>query len=212
MKKNLILCFSLLFILSGVYYLISEFVAIYYCSDSYSAYYAHTISELGVPIGSLWYGSKSTFSSMARVMNLALIINGIIFLFCYSILFVHYFRKPFYFLCLALALVVSVGSIFVGLFHGGNAIKGMHDIGTVMVFAGGNILLILTGIFSNLKHRLYRILIIIFGLIGFLCGAYILVLTNQQFLPMLERLTVYPIVFFEIYTGIIMIRARKHLN
>lgn len=206
MKKRIDMIFSTLFILSGLYYLISEFVTIYYCSDSYMAYYRHTISELGVPKGQLWYGNVSTFSTMSNVMNLALIINGSLFFFCFLILFFSHLKKAPYILCSILTAIVSIGSIFVGLFHGGNLTRGMHDVGTVMVFAGGNILLLLIGIFFKSKHRLYRLLTIFTGSLGLLSGCMIVFIMNNQYLPILERMAVYPIVFFEIYTGILLLK------
>ena len=213
MKRKLFISFSTILSFSGLYYLISELIAIINCKDSYYAYFSHTISELALPKGQLWYGKVSSFSSLAVVMNTALIINGIVFYICYCICLTRLLHKKARFFCLLLAFIVTLGSIFVGLFHGGALTRGIHDIGTIMVFAGGNILLLLTGIFFKPKKTtFYRIFCIILGVLGLASGGTILLTINTdyyRFVPVLERLAVYPIVFFEIFTGIYVVIFNK---
>lgn len=205
MKKITSILFSILFIISSLFYLVSEFITISLCEASYRGYIHNTISELALPKGMLWHNMPSTFSPLALLMNLALIISGILFFLSYTFLVKNYLNRKFRPFGIALALLVAIGSILVAIFHGGKDYLGMHEISTAFVFIGGNLCIILTMIFLNDKAKIFKDFGIFLGLIGILSSItifYTSIINKTQILAILERLAVYPIIIFELMIGI----------
>lgn len=205
MKKITSILFSILFIISSLFYLISEFITISLCEASYNGYIYNTISELALPKGMLWHNTPSSFSPLALLMNLALIISGILFFISYTFSIKNYLKKSFRPYGIFLALLVAIGSILVAIFHGGKDYLGIHEISTSFVFIGGNLCIILTMLFLNEKKLIFKTIGIFLGIIGILSSIVIFYtsITNKtQILAILERLAVYPIIIFELMIGI----------
>ena len=202
MKKNI---FSIIFIINGVYYLFAGFLSILATKNELNSYAKNTISELGTPTSPLY-----------RLMNSAFIITGILFMLAYSYLFKN-MNKTKKIIGLLLALMLSIGSIMVGLFHSVEiTTNSLHQIGTILVFSGGNLLILFIGLFYNDKTP-YTKMCTILGTLGLWGGIMVIISTIRgypKFIPLLERTTVYPIIFFQIITGIyfLIIENQKSLN
>ena len=189
MKKKV---FSIIFIINGIYYLFTEFLSVLNIKNKASSYIRNTISELGM-----------TTSPLYILMNSAFILTGILFFLAYIYLF-KYNNKIKKYIGLFLALMLSIGSIMVGVFHSVEIDTSiLHQIGTILVFAGGNLLILFIGLFYNKTP--YSKICTILGTLGIWGGIMVIFSTINEytkFIPLLERMTVYPIILFQIITGI----------
>ena len=177
---------SSILLAGALYYLLAELITIGFTTDKFASYYAHTISELSVPY------TINQFSKRYRLMQSAFFINGPIFTLGYQQLVLPYLTKGKR-LASILSIVVGMGTVMVGLFHCEGSYL-LHMIATVITFISGATILLLTSIHSTLfSPKLMRVLC----LFSFL--AMILTLTpfQQPLLPILERMVIYPIVFFQ---------------
>ena len=207
--------FGIAFITIGIYYLFSELFAVVNCASPQTAYFAHTISELGIPIN-----ENNLFSPAYNVMNTALIISGISFfgsnLLFFSVLYKNGFpsRKKAAF-ALFLAFLAALGTLTVGIFHAdgpSSPILYLHYVGATLSFICGNLLIIFTSGqfkpegFENLSS-LGRFL----GVIGLVSGILTVVceLTPlKRFSGIAERFTVYPMVVWEILIGVFILSSK----
>lgn len=189
MKKKV---FSIIFIINGIYYLFAEFLSVLNIKNKASSYIRNTISELGM-----------TTSPLYILMNSAFILTGILFFLVYIYLF-KYHNKIKKYIGLFFALMLSIGSIMVGVFHSVEIDTSiLHQIGTILVFAGGNLLILFIGLFYNKTP--YSKICTILGTLGIWGGIMVIFSTINEytkFIPLLERMTVYPIILFQIITGI----------
>ena len=121
---------SIILIVVGFYYIIAELIAIVSSKSGVKAYLYNTISELGT----------NSFSPQFKLMNSAFFLTGITFGACYALVIYPELTGLYRFICLILASSLSIGTLVVGMFHGGEYL--FHNIGTVMTFVGGSLLLI----------------------------------------------------------------------
>ena len=103
-------------------------------------------------------------------------------------------------------LITSFGVIIVGLIHGGNPLtSGYHTLGAVMAILGGNILLVLTALSVD-EFKTYQKITLILGVVGL--AAFWIMFFNLEnvYMPVLERLSVYPLILWSFLTGIYLIK------
>ncbi len=187
---------SIILIVVGFYYIVAELIAVISSKSGIKAYLYNTISELGT----------NSFSPQFKVMNSAFFITGITFGVCYALVIYPELTGLYRFICLILASSLSIGTLVVGMFHGGEYL--FHNIGTVMTFVGGALLLIFTSL-SMQGNSSYITAYFILGSISVL--ACIIFLFFRMYginlwYPILERLIIYPVILFEISIGFQMIR------
>lgn len=183
---------GIVLILGSLYYLIAEAISATFFNDSLvNTYIFHTISELGIP---------SVNSPLFMLMNSAFILIGL------TLLFGNFYRfkdlivknKIIFYI---LTLITALGVIIVGLIHGGNPLtSGYHTLGAVMAILGGNILLALISKSMD-EFGIYQKITLILGLIGLI--AFWIMFFNMEsiYMPVLERLSVYPLVIWSLLTG-----------
>lgn len=200
MNKHKTKFVAIILILGGIYYLFAEFIAIINSLDSLKSYFSHTISDLGVPY------QIYSFSRYFSLMKSAFLINGIVFFICYFYLIANQIKQKKVLLT-TLSFLASAGVILVGLFHCRCYLISLHFMGTGLTFLCGNLLVIFTGKYSNNKS--YKLFCYVLGIIGILSAITILFNVPFKFVPLLERLTIYPIIIFQITTGVIFL---KHSN
>ncbi len=170
----------------AVYYLVAELITIGLTSDQFASYYTHTISELSVPY------SINQFSKSYLLMQSAFFVNGPIFSIGY-----YYLVRPHILkgkqMATILSIIVGLGTIMVGLFHCEGS-HLLHMIATVITFVSGTMTLLWTSIYSTMfSPKIIRILC----LFSFLAMVLTLTPLQQPLLPILERMVIYPIVFFQ---------------
>jgi hypothetical membrane protein len=108
----------------------------------------------------------------------------------------------------------AAGNILVGTFHSGMAPSAVnwHVIGAGLAIVGGNLAVILGGIGSSRLgvSRAYRRASIALGVLG-LASLAVLVADGDHVLAVgvVERVAVYPIIAWELMTGIALLRWRR---
>jgi hypothetical membrane protein len=109
------------------------------------------------------------------------------------------------------AAVNATGNVLVGTFGSGN---GWHVIGAGMAIVGGNVAVIVAGIGSRRigAPRAYRLASIVLGVVGLACLLTLIIdgSDGSLVLPvgLVERGSVYPIIAWEIMTGLVVLRRR----
>ena len=183
---------GIVLILGSLYYLIAEAISATFFNDSLvNTYIFHTISELGIP---------SVNSPLFMLMNSAFILIGL------TLLFGNFYRfkdlivknKIIFYI---LTLITALGVIIVGLIHGGNPLtSGYHTLGAVMAILGGNILLALISKSMD-EFGIYQKITLILGLIGLIVFWIMFFNMESIYMPVFERLSVYPLVIWSLLTG-----------
>lgn len=183
---------GIVLILGSLYYLIAEAISATFFNDSLvNTYIFHTISELGIP---------SVNSPLSMLMNSAFIFIGLTLLFGNFYKFKDFIVKNkiiFY----ILTLITALGVIIVGLIHSGNPLtSGYHTLGAVMAILGGNILLALISKSMD-EFGIYQKITLILGLIGLIAFWIMFFKLESIYMPVFERLSVYPLVIWSLLTG-----------
>lgn len=186
---------GVVFVIGSLYYIIAEAIsATFFNASIFSTYVFHTISELGIP---------NSNSPLFWLMNSAFILIGLtlIFLNFYKLKdFIARNRAIFYFL----TLVTGLGVIIVGLIHGGNPItSGYHTLGAVMAILGGNVLLVVVSRSMN-QFSDYQKITLILGVIGLAAFWIMFFNVESVYMPVFERLSVYPLIVWSFLTGLFL--------
>lgn len=199
MKKKIYYLLCILFIFSGLLFFISEFISILNVTDSIASYYSHNISDLLVPY------SVSSYSPLYIYLRVIFYFLALSYFICFYSLFKVENNK----INKAIKILSSsacVGLCVVASFYTNGKYQVLHVTGSIFVFVNANAIMIITAlknvITSNKTYKRYCIISTIFGS---LCGLFLL--TPEQFFlrPIMERLTIYPFIIFQITTGICLI-------
>lgn len=186
---------GVVFVIGSLYYIIAEAIsATFFNASIFSTYVFHTISELGIP---------NSNSPLFWLMNSAFILIGLTLIFSnfYKLKdFIARNRAIFYFL----TLVTGFGVIIVGLIHGGNPItSGYHTLGAVMAILGGNVLLVVVSRSMN-QFSDYQKITLILGVIGLAAFWIMFFNVESVYMPVFERLSVYPLIVWSFLTGLFL--------
>lgn len=188
---------GIVFIIGSLYYLIGEAVsATFFNASLINTYLFHTISELGIPNGN---------SPVFWLMNSAFIFIGLTVIFGNFFKFKDFIIKKkvlFY----IFSFFTALGVIIVGLIHGGNPLtSGYHTLGAVMAIFGGNILLILISKSMD-EFGIYQKVTLILGIFGLISFWIMFFNVQRIYMPIFERLSVYPLIIWSFLTGIYLIK------
>lgn len=185
------------FIIGSLYYIIAEAICAAHFNASISnTYIFHTISELGIP---------NINSPLFRLMNSAFILIGLVLLFGTFFKFKDYIVKNTK-ICCIFTVITAIGVIIVGLIHGGNPLtSGYHTLGAVMAILGGNVLLVLVSR-SMGEFSIYQKATLILGVMGLIAFWIMFFNMGNVYMPVLERLSVYPLVIWSFLTGVYLIK------
>lgn len=183
------------FVIGSLYYIIAEAIsATFFNASIFSTYVFHTISELGIP---------NSNSPLFWLMNSAFILIGLTLIFSNFYKFKDFIarnRVVFY----IMTLVTGLGVIIVGLIHGGNPItSGYHTLGAVMAILGGNVLLVVVSRSMN-QFSLYQKITLILGVIGLAAFWIMFFNVESVYMPVFERLSVYPLIVWSFLTGLFL--------
>ena len=211
MNRSLRLFGGIFCLTSATLYLLAELVSALASSAPLEAYFLHTISELGVPLGGVFDGLASDFSPLYRYMNGALILAGLTFLPCSYFCIADEIGRGTRAACLVFAFFAGLGVAGVGIFHqGSQSVTFSHNFSAFSAFFCGNVFLLLTGLF--IRSPIFRKISLVLGIAGLTSVAVMIVfifspLSAFQAIP--ERLTVYTLVIWEIVGGVRLLRPRS---
>ena len=188
---------GIIFILGSLYYMVAEAISAAFFNASFTdTYIFNTISALGIP---------NSDSPLFWLMNSAFILIGLTLIFGNFSKFKDFISKNrlvFY----IFTLITSFGVIIVGLIHGGNPLtSGYHTLGAVMAILGGNILLVLTALSMD-EFKTYQKITLILGVVGLAAFWIMFFNLGNVYMPVLERLSVYPLILWSFLTGIYLIK------
>lgn len=188
---------GIVFIIGSLYYLIAEAIsATYFNASLFNTYVFHTISELGIP---------NPNSPLFWLMNSAFILIGLALIFSnfYRLKdFIVKNKSVFY----IFTLITGLGVIIVGMIHGGNPLtSGYHTLGAVMAILGGNILLVVTSR-SMGEFSAFQKVTLTLGIIGLVAFWIMFFSMDSSYMPVFERLSVYPLVIWSFLAGLFLLR------
>ena len=187
---------GIVLLIGSLYYLIAEAIsATFFNASIFNTYVFHTISELGIPNGN---------SPLFWLMNSAFILIGLALFFAVFYKFKDFIVKNNIIISI-FTFITSIGVIVVGLIHGGNPLTlGYHAMGAVMAILGGNILLVLISR-SMEDFGKYQQATLILGIIGLAAFWIMFFSMGSIYMPVYERLSVYPLIVWSFLTGIFLL-------
>lgn len=197
---------ALSFALGGLLYLLAEKVASrawttppYFFSQNY-------ISDLGIAQCGVLPDGRDVCSPLHAVMNSGFAAEGLLFFLACLLLrsnFTGAGQKGF----LLTGLLHGIGGVVIALFHSGSEASGftVHQAGAIMAIGGGNLCLIIVGGLLRQQKDLrdYSVLSLVLGCIGLL--SMFLIPLNVLPTGIIERASVYPITFWQIFTGVMLL-------
>lgn len=199
---------ALSFALGGLQYLLAEKIAALAWSAPVYHYGLNYISDLGNPHCGVLADGRAVCSPLHTVMNVGFAVEGLLF-FIACLLLRKIFNGAGKFMFLFTGLLHGVGGSVIALFHSGSGEAGLtqHEAGAVMAIGGGNLCLITVGWLLRQRPGLrdFSLFSLFMGSFGLLC----MVLIPFGLLPtgLIERASVYPITFWQIFTGCLLLRA-----
>lgn len=188
---------GIVLIIGSLYYIIAEAIsATYFNASIFSTYVFHTISELGIPHPN---------SPLFWLMNSAFILIGLALIFSNFYKMKDFIVKNkviFY----VFTLITGLGVIIVGLIHGGNPLtSGYHTLGAIMAILGGNILLVITSRAMD-EFSGFQKATLLLGIIGLAAFWIMFFNMGSIYMPVFERISVYPLVIWSFLAGLFLLR------
>ena len=199
MKNKLFYVMCFVFVVGGLLFFISEFITALHSADSLASYYLQNISELLVPF------NIRPYSALWNFFSVVFYFLGATYLVCYNFIF-KYRYKTVNIISYIISVFACVGIILVASFYTKGEHQFWHVVGSVFVFVSANSIMLLTALFNNFSNnKIYRNYCIISTIVGALCGLVLIYPNPFPFKPIIERLTIYPFIIFQIVTGIYLI-------
>lgn len=194
MKSKIV---GIVFLIGSLYYVIAEAISAFAFNDTLiNTYLFHTISELGIP---------NANSPLAFLMNSAFILIGLAYIFGNFYKFKEFLVKNkviFY----ILTLIAAIGVIIVALIHAGNPITaGYHSLGAIMAILGGNLMLLVVSRSMD-KFGTYQKVTLILAIIGILAFLMMFFNMGSLYMPVFERISVYPLTIWSFITGVYILK------
>lgn len=194
MKSKIV---GIVFLIGSLYYVIAEAISAFSFNDTLiNTYLFHTISELGIP---------NANSPLAFLMNSAFILIGLAYIFGNFYKFKEFLVKNkviFY----ILTLIAAIGVIIVALIHAGNPITaGYHSLGAIMAILGGNLMLLVVSRSMD-KFGTYQKVTLILAIIGILAFLGMFFNMGSLYMPVFERISVYPLTIWSFITGVYLLK------
>ncbi|MDH2997507.1 hypothetical protein A1D22_07200 [Pasteurellaceae bacterium LFhippo2] len=186
----------------GLYYLFGELITILFSETSLiSAYVKHSTLELLMPLGTIIDNQTINLSPLSFTMRAIFFIQGCAFLVIY-LLGATQLSSRFRILAALSALLFSGGMLILSSTQGGKFTDGgLQSLGASLTFIFGNLTMLLVGLgIKSEQFKCFKFFSIIAGLIG-IAVILITLLLDTSFLAILERISLYAIMLWEIRLG-----------
>mgnify|MGYP003587842189 FL=1 len=201
---------AILSIFVGIYYLFGEFITILFSQSSLSSYVTHSTLELLQPAGTIIEEKSIHISPLAFTMQASFLLQGGVFAVIYllgTIQISHRFRL-FAAIC---AILCSGGFLLASSVQSGKLVEhGLQNLGASLTFLVGNLTMIFAGLgmskeqFPHLKR--YSL---VAGMIGVLAIVLSLGIDLHGYFAIVERLSIYAIMIWEIKLGFSILEKVK---
>jgi hypothetical membrane protein len=199
---------SIAFILAGVVYLLCEAIAALAWSNPAYKYSYNYISDLGIPVVTRFMG-RSINSPLYYVMNFGFFAHGVLFVIGYIMIIntIQNNKMQKYFV-LTLAVIHGIGISMVGAFPGYDWWgEPYHGIGALLAIVTGNFTVLCGGLLARrlFTQKWFTILSIFLCATGIASFVMFIEQENNIYAAVYERLSVYTIMAWDIFFGIINI-------
>lgn len=201
--------FAVLSVFIGLYFLFAELITILFSDASLSAYLHHTIFELAQPQGTL-IDEKVVFNSpLSFVIRASFLTQGYLFavIYWFAVMRItHGIRL----ITGLLAILISCGMILISSAQGGKwTVGGLQNLGASLTFLLGNLMLIITAFTIKASDlSLFRQFSVIAGSLG-LAAILVSLFQPTEYLPLLERISLYSLLIWEIAAGFAILKQVK---
>lgn len=209
-QSTFIRLFSVLAVFCGLYYFFAELIVILFSEASLAAYFSHTTLELLIPLHSVIDDRKSTLSPLSETMQTVYMLQSWLFVFIYFICVTQITERKLRLLAALSAILFAIGVSLIYSTQGGKyTVGGLHNIGFEATFLVGNLVMILSGLAMNRASlKRFKHYSLLAGMIGGVAIAIPLFIENP-FTPILERLSIYLFLVWEIALGFAVLREMK---
>lgn len=209
-RSTIIQLMSVLAVFAGLYYFFAELIVSLFSEASLAAYFRHTTLELLLPLDTVIDDKKSTLSPLSFSLRVAYLMQAWLFLLFYFICVTQITRHRFRLLGVLCSLLFTVGASLIYSSQGGKyTAGGLHNIGFEATFIIGNLAMIFSGLSINKPSAAaFKRYSITAGLIG-LAAISIPLFLESAFTPILERISIYSLMIWEIMLGFSVLREMK---
>lgn len=194
----------------GVFYLFGEHVTILFSERSLTTYVHHTTLELFFPIGTIIEDKESTLSTLPQVIRALFDYQSYMFILLYMLGIYRISNKHYWIVGVFLALGFSIGCGLVANIATGHYNEGgLQNLGMTITIILGNLTMLVSGLdIPNAKLPEFKKQSLILGLVGL--GAIVFTLFMPTvFTPIIERLSIYSIMIWEVLAGFAILKFRK---
>ncbi len=198
----LMMIVAILSAFGGVFYLFGEHVAILFSERAITAYFHHSTLELFFPIGTIIEEKESTLSTMPQVMRALFDYQSYMFILLYVVGIYRISNKYYWIVGIFLALGFSIGCGLVANITTGHYNEGgLQNLGMVITIILGNLTILVSGLdIPNAKLPEFKKQSLALGTIGLAAILFTLFMPTI-FSPMIERLSIYSIMVWEVLAG-----------
>ncbi|QLB21317.1 hypothetical protein A6B43_07190 [Vespertiliibacter pulmonis] len=197
--------FAILSVFIGIYFFFAEFITILF-SPSLLTYTQHTLFELAQPIGTIIDDRVLQLSPLSFAVRASFLLQGYLFALIY-LFAVTRTTQGFRVMSSILSICFASGMALIYSAQGGKFTEGgLQNLGMGITFCLGNIILIITGLTINSpKLIFFKRFSLIAGIIG-LTAIIFSLFEPTSYLPILERLSLYTILSWEIVAGFAILK------
>lgn len=194
-----IIAISSIFI--ATYYLSAELITILFSKATFSSYINHTVIELLQPMNVFIDSQETNISPLYFSMKAAFLLQGCLFIFIYLI-GVNYITAHLRISGVIFSLFFSCGAILIFGSHGGKyTLGGLQNLGAGLTYLCGNLVMMISSLSMKDKIKSYSLWGGLIGSISIMISLFI----ETSYLPLLERLSIYFTVIWEILVGFIIL-------
>lgn len=210
-RKFTIKIFSIFIIFAALYYFFGELITILFSQAGLSTYANHTSIELLLPKDLIINEQSGSLSPLFYTMQVAYQLQSWLFILGYIICITYITGHKLRLLGLLLSLLFSIGTSIITHSQGGNYSEFgyLHNLGFEITFFIANLAMIAIGFAINkIELKRFKYFTIIAGLIG-LCCISIPMFISTPYTPLLERISIYGLIIWEIALGFNVLRVVK---
>lgn len=198
--------FAVLSVFIGLYFLFAELIAILFSKPSLSAYLNHTVFELSQPSGTIIEDRTIQLTPLSFSIRASFLLQGYLFALIYFISVMR-ITQGFRLIATILTLAFSGCMVLIYSAQGGQyTVGGLQNLGVSITFILGNLIILLTAFTTHSpllkKFKMFSLMIGCIGLVAII----VTMITPTPYLPILERLGIYSILFWEIAVGFAVLK------
>lgn len=200
---------AVLSVFLGLYFLFGELITILFSDGTLAAYANHTLFELSLPIGTMIDEKTVLNSPLSLVMRASFMLQGYLFAVIY-LLAVMRITQGVRLIAAILAISFACCLVMIASAQGGKfTLGGLQNLGVSITFLLGNLTMIITGLtVKSPALQRFKWYSIGGGLIG-LAAILFTIFQPTTLLPLLERVSFYAVLVWEIAAGFAILKQVK---